>query len=129
MLKLEAEVERQKSVYIAGPMSGYPEFNFPAFFEAEKYLTALGYKVFNPANKEQEKGTTEAKSFASGDTVNLVKEGWDYRGAFAWDCEKVIYGDAIYMLPGWEYSPGACAEHAIAKFIKKQNPEYKIIYG
>jgi hypothetical protein len=118
-----------KEIYIAGPMSGYPEFNFPAFFAAQKKLEAEGWKVWNPAAKEEDLETPEMESFAKGDSAGLVSEGWDYRGAFKWDCEKVIYGNAIYMLPGWEYSPGATAEHAIAKFIKKQNPEYKIIYG
>jgi hypothetical protein len=118
-----------KSIYIAGPMSGYPEFNFPAFFAAAKKFEDEGWNVHNPANKESEKGTTAASSFKAGDNAGLVAEGWDYKGAFMWDCEKVIYGDAIYMLPGWEKSAGATAEHAIAKFIKKQNPEYQIIYG
>lgn len=118
-----------KSVYIAGPMSGYPEFNFPAFFAAQKMFEADGWKVWNPAAKEYENGVQEAPSFSSGDNKALVEGGWDYKSAFLWDCEKVITSDAIYLLPGWEFSPGACAEHAVAKFIKKQNPEYRIIYG
>lgn len=118
-----------KSIYIAGPMSGYPEFNFPAFFAAAEKLEAEGWKVFNPANKEAENGVTASESFSAGDNAGLVAEGWDFRGAFLWDCEKVIYGDGIFMLPGWEGSVGATAEHAIAKFIQKQRPEYQIIYG
>lgn len=118
-----------KQIYIAGPMSGYPEFNFPAFFAAQKKFEAEGWKVWNPAAKESENEVQADVSFASGDNTQLVKNGWDFRGAFLWDCEKIITGDAIYMLPGWEFSPGASAEHAVAKFIKKQNPEYQIIYG
>lgn len=118
-----------KQIYIAGPMSGYPEFNFPAFFAAQKRLEAEGWKVWNPAAKETENEVQADVSFAKGDNKVLVQNGWDYRGAFLWDCEKVIYGDAIYMLPGWEFSPGAAAEHAVAKFVKRQNPEYQIIYG
>lgn len=118
-----------KEIYIAGPMSGYPEFNFPAFFAAQKRLEADGWKVWNPAAKEAEGEVEADKSFSTGDNVALVKGGWDYKGAISWDLQKVIHSDAIYMLPGWEFSPGASAEHATAKFIKKQNPEYKIIYG
>jgi hypothetical protein len=118
-----------KQIYIAGPMSGYPEFNFPAFFTAQYTLEKQGWKVWNPANKESEGNTTSSEHFTGGNSAGLVSEGWDYKGAFKWDIEKVIDGDAIYMLPGWEFSPGACAEHAVAKFIKKQNPEYKIIYA
>jgi hypothetical protein len=110
-------------------MSGYPEFNFPAFFAAQAKLEADGWKVYNPAAKESENEVQKDESFATGDNTTLVKHGWDYRTAFMWDCDKVINGDGIYMLPGWEFSPGASAEHAVAKFIKKQNPEYKIIYG
>jgi hypothetical protein len=109
-------------------MTGYAEFNFPAFFHAEEKLKYEGWTVFNPANKEAELGTTEAKSFAQGDAVGLVAEGWDWRGAFEWDYQKVIYSDAIYLLQGWEKSTGARAEWAVAQFVKAQNPDYRIIY-
>ena len=118
-----------KQIYIAGPMSGYPEFNFPAFFAAQKMFEDKGYKVWNPAAKDSEAAVQADASFATGDAAKLVAGGWDYKDAFSWDCNKIIYGDAIYMLPGWEFSPGASAEHAVAKFIKKQNPEFQIIYG
>ena len=118
-----------KSIYIAGPMSGYPEFNFPAFFRAQENFEQHGWQVWNPAAKESEDTVvTDHKNFASGNSEGIVAAGWDYKSAFLWDVTKVIHGDAIFMLKGWEYSPGACAEHAVAKFIKKQNPDYEIIY-
>lgn len=118
-----------KQVYIAGPMSGYPEFNFPAFFAAQKKLEAEGWKVWNPAAKDSESAVQQDRSFATGDNVSLVSGGWDWRGAFQWDCGKVIYSDAIFLLPGWEKSTGARAEWAVAQFAKAQYPEYQIIYG
>lgn len=36
-------------VYVAGPMSGYEQFNRPAFHSAAKRLTDKGYVVLNPA--------------------------------------------------------------------------------
>jgi uncharacterized protein DUF4406 len=33
-------------------MSGLPDHNFPAFFEAAAQLRALGYDVFNPAEND-----------------------------------------------------------------------------
>ncbi len=44
------------------------------------------------------------------------------------DMEKVIQGDGIYMLNGWEQSPGARGEHAAAVAMKKNYPDYQIIY-
>ena len=35
-------------VYIAGPMSGYPEFNAPAFAAAKARLEAAGLRVITP---------------------------------------------------------------------------------
>ena len=34
----------------------------------------------------------------------------------------------IYMLEGWEASPGAIGEHAVAVAIKRHYPEYQIFY-
>ena len=118
-----------KQIYIAGPMSGYPEFNFPAFFTAQYTLERQGWKVWNPAAKESEGDVVQSGSFASGDQKALVSEGWDWQSAFEWDCQKVLRSDAIYMLKGWERSTGARAEHAVAQFALAQNPNYKIIYA
>lgn len=116
-----------KKVYIAGPMSGYPEFNFPAFFAAEAKLAADGYHVFNPATKEQEK-ELDAESFVDGDAKKAVAAGFDFRECYLWDIERVIEADAIYMLNGWEASPGARGEHAVAVAMQKHCPAYRIMY-
>jgi hypothetical protein len=110
-------------------MSGYPEFNFPLFFATQKRLEEEGWKVFNPAAKDSEKDVQMDASYAAGDARALVDGGWDFRDAYLWDMHKVIYSDAIYMLPGWENSPGARGEHAAAVAMKKHYPHYEIIYG
>lgn len=35
-------------VYLCGPMSGIPDYNYPAFHKAEAELVAMGYEVLNP---------------------------------------------------------------------------------
>lgn len=117
-----------KSIYIAGPMTGYPEFNFPAFFAADRALREQGWNVFNPAAKDLEADVHNMEAFKTGDAKESVKEGFDYRAAFQWDCEKVIAGNGIYMLKGWEKSTGARAEWAVAQFIKANDPTYEIMY-
>lgn len=108
-------------------MSGYPEFNFPAFFRAQRMLEGLGWKVFNPAEKDQE-ATLDAEAVKSGDAKLAVAKGFDFREAFTWDMNRVIESHAIYMLQGWQFSPGATAEHACAVAMKKHYPDYEIIY-
>lgn len=117
-----------KTIYIAGPMSGIPEFNFPAFNSAEESFRYFGWEVFNPAKKDIER-TLDAEAFKTGDNVEVIKQGFDFRAAYLWDVTMVINSQAIYMLPGWEMSPGACGEHAVAVTMKKHYPEYEIIYG
>ena len=36
-------------IYIAGPMTGRPDFNHPAFFNAALKIAANGHRVLNPA--------------------------------------------------------------------------------
>lgn len=116
-----------KSIYIAGPMSGIPEFNFPAFYEAERLFSEQGWTVYNPANKEDEKAL-DPVAFETGDNVLVIEKGFDFAKCYLWDVEHVIKADAIYMLKGWERSPGAIGEHAVAVAMQKHYPHREIYY-
>lgn len=109
-------------------MTGYPEFNFPAFMAAEKELKAQGWTVFNPARKDLE-GDLDPVAYASGDAAMAANKGFSFREAYLWDVTKVVEGDAIYMLPGWQFSPGAVGEHAVAVAMKRHYPDFQIIYS
>ncbi len=41
-----------KRIYLAGPMTGLPDYNFPAFMKAAAYLRSQGAIVFNPAEND-----------------------------------------------------------------------------
>lgn len=118
----------RKSIYIAGPMSGYKDFNFPAFFAAADALRAKGWIVYNPANKEDEALIGE-EAMKMGDPMEAQKAGFNFRDAYRWDIDCVIKSDAIFMLPGWEASPGARGEHAVAVAMQRHYPDYEIIYA
>ena len=38
-----------KKIYLSGPMTGLPEWGFPAFYAAEAKWIAAGWAVMNPA--------------------------------------------------------------------------------
>lgn len=118
----------KKEIYIAGPMSGIDKFNFPKFFAVQAMLEADGWTVFNPANKEDEAEISQHVSYLTGDAPSLMANGFNFRKAYTWDVVKVISANAIYMLKGWEASPGATGEHAVAVAMKSKYPDYEIIY-
>lgn len=117
----------KRKCYIAGPMSGIPEFNFPAFFHAEVNLKPYYDIVWNPAAKSQE-ANLDSEAFKTGDNIKAIEKGFDFKESYLWDVTKVIESDAIYMLKGWQYSPGAVGEHAVAVAMKKHYPDYTIRY-
>lgn len=86
-------------VYIAGPMTGLPEGNYPAFNAAAEAWRKAGYKVLNPAENDNGSGTQHWSQFM--------------RLAIA----MVIQSNAIALLPGWERSKGARLEVEIAKAL------------
>lgn len=104
-------------VYLAGPMSGIPEFNFPAFYKAAAELREAGHTVFSPAERDNQlHGTDISKGNANGDVVLAMKQhGFSRRRALgddlAWIC---AHADAVALLPGWSESKGARAERATA---------------
>lgn len=107
-------------LYLAGPMRGYPEFNFPAFHAAAAKLRAIGYEVFSPAEKDIERhGTDISAGNASGSEAEATKKhGFDLRVALgddlAWICANA---DGIACLQGWAHSRGARAEVATARAL------------
>jgi hypothetical protein len=105
-------------IYLAGPMRGYPEFNFPAFHKAAALLRDMGYEVFSPAERDIERhdGVDISKGNTAGDEDVAAKEhGFDLRVALgedlAWIC---AHADGIALMPGWAASKGAIAERATA---------------
>lgn len=106
-------------IYVAGPMRGYPEFNFPAFHSASKKLRSLGYEVFSPAEKDEEvHGEEFSKQFKTGSLEDATSMGFSLRRALGddlkWICAEA---DAVYLLKGWEKSKGALAEKATAEAL------------
>lgn len=100
-------------IYLAGPMKGLPNFNFPAFHKAAKMLREEGHTVFNPAEQDYE----NVKLHPSGDESK--SEGFCRRTALRKDLTWICsHATAIALLPGWENSSGACAEKALADALE-----------
>ncbi len=82
-------------LYLAGKMSGLPDFNYPAFRSEAARLRALGYTVENPADNPEP---------ACGTWLGYM------RTAIA----QLATCDAIALLDGWQDSRGACVERTLA---------------
>ena len=87
-----------KRIYIAGPMSGHPDLNFPAFHAKAAELRALGFDVVNPAE------------------INIPHPG-TWLDAMRADLAQLVTCDGIHLLPGWERSRGATLEHHVAQAL------------
>lgn len=114
-----------KKYYLAGPMQGYPEFNFPLFKEVTALLRARGLDIISPAEldeKEHDLTTEQAKlDHASGDIARAPKTWGDY---LARDVKLVSdQVDGIIMLPRWEHSRGARLECFVGILAKKSFTE------
>jgi hypothetical protein len=102
-------------VYLAGPMRGIPNFNFPAFDFAAEKLRAQGYEVFSPADHDRELHGEAIENNPTGNERECeAKFGFTIRKALGADLRWICYhADAVALLPGWEKSTGATAERAV----------------
>lgn len=110
------KIEGIDAIYLSGPMTGLPAYNYPAFNAAAVRLRAAGYLVYHPADSRagwsggQPGDTSGVSGFESPREI-----GFDPRAAFA-DYTRFITtrGKAIAALPGWEASPVGRGETALA---------------
>ncbi|EEX0648127.1 DUF4406 domain-containing protein, partial [Escherichia coli] len=79
-------------VYIAGPMTGYENFNREAFHKTEEVLKREGHTVLNPA---------------------VLPDGLTQPHYMDICMAMLRCVDAVYMLKGWQQSAGAGAELAL----------------
>ena len=83
------------TVYLAGPMTGLPDYNRAAFAVAEKRWCGYG-RVLNPARHEL---------------------GFDHHEYMKLAFQDILASDAVVVLDGWEKSPGATIEVIVANAL------------
>lgn len=82
-------------LYVAGPMTGYKDHNFPAFDAAARKLRAAGFDVENPAD------------------TGLV-EDWEWADYLRYDLPLLLKCDGVATLDRWHLSKGAQLEVHVA---------------
>lgn len=88
---------KRRRIYLAGPMTGLPDFNFPAFHAAAARLREAGWEVINPAENFGGRTDLPRETYIRADVILLAQ------------C------DAVALLPGWEESRGARLEYLLAR--------------
>ncbi|PPC91871.1 MAG: hypothetical protein CTY34_02015 [Methylobacter sp.] len=85
-------------VYLAGPMSGLPDYNYPAFNAAAEALRARNWHVENPAENPQ-------------------PPCGSWNGWMRMAIRQMLTCERVVLLPGWELSRGAKLEKQIANEV------------
>ena len=91
-------------LYIAGPMSGYDDLNYPLFNGVAKLLRDADWEIVNPA--EFEPNLPEGLSFNARHAIFLRE-----------DFAELATCSGIVLLPGWADSTGANCELFVAQMI------------
>ncbi|MEV0869445.1 DUF4406 domain-containing protein [Brachybacterium paraconglomeratum] len=92
-------------IYIAGPMSGLPDFNYPSFDRAEEDLATAGYHPLSPA----------VIAHLSPADPGVLADGLSYEDVLAASLQMLLNADAVALLDDWESSHGARLEVALAR--------------
>ena len=110
--------EAKKLLYLAGPMRGIPQYNFPAFDEMRDLVNATeGYEAISPADLDRKRGHDPARLPEDHDWSSFDGMG----AALSEDVAVIARCDGLLVLDGWERSTGTAAEilcaFALRKFI------------
>lgn len=113
-------------LYLAGPMSGIPQFNYPAFAAAAEKLREQGHTVLNPAEMDDPKTRELALASMDGSLDSGVWHGESWADFLARDVKIVADSvEGVALLKGWEKSRGARLEAYVALTVQK--PVYLVM--
>lgn len=103
-------------IYVAGPMTGIPQFNFPAFDDAAEALRGDGYEVVSPAEMDDPETRRAAMASPDGSPGSGSSNGETWGDFLARDVKLIVDGgiQAVVVIDGWERSKGARLETYVA---------------
>lgn len=100
------------TLYLSGPMTGYNEYNYPAFERATKALRSQGFTVVSP----HELDADLFPDFDASIPNSFTQE--DRRTALRHDINHVLWDvEGVATLAFWFLSEGAKLEVAVAEAI------------
>jgi hypothetical protein len=99
--RIDRKNGRVRRLYIAGPMTGLPEQNFPAFRAAAAQLVEAGYEVTDPSTLGEH-------------------DDWAWADYLKRDLPELLKCDGVAVLDGWSESKGASIEVRVADELGMQ---------
>lgn len=120
-------IPQRKKFYIAGPMTGIPQFNFPAFDAAAASLRSYGYLVVSPVELDDPSSRAAALSNETGDPEQYNADTGETWGDLLARDVKMIADEVsgVVALEGWEESRGARLEVFVARTCGKPVYSYE----
>ena len=102
----------KEKFYLAGPMSGYAQFNFPLFYKVATELRERGYDIVSPAELDDAEDKGVAMASPDGNPDNRDHMGGKTWADFLARDVKLIADQVkgIVFLPNWQASRGARLE-------------------
>lgn len=91
------DAPKPTTLFLCGPMTGLPDYNYPAFNHVAAKLRAAGFTVLNPAENP---------------------ESATYSGYLRMSIAQLVQADAVALLPGSGQSRGAGIEIRIARDLE-----------
>lgn len=106
------------TLYVAGPMTGILDFNYPEFNEVADNLRECGYTVLNPADVDAIHKRERQSGFARH-ACNTCDDGLKHE--WPWYMKRTLRmmldADGIALLRGWSQSRGAKIEAFVGKAV------------
>jgi hypothetical protein len=91
---------KKRKIYIAGPMTGLPGYNYAKFNAWAEHFRLCGWDVANPAEI--------GAKFGTADEINADKRLLE--AVMAAEIEELATCDAVFLLNGWQRSRGSRKE-------------------
>lgn len=121
------DLDKRLTYYLAGPMSGVPQFNIPLFDNATARLRLQGFTIVSPAELDDADVRKACLASVDGKATPATNGGGTWAEFLARDVKLIADKvDGIVMLPDWVKSRGARLEVFVGLLSKKSFGWYNI---